>query len=326
MNVMMEYLKINKRFITKYMKLVLANKYNRKIAEEFYKTYVENRYSLIDEQLGKLNLKNEILKALDNLKKDLIKQDKETKDIVEQTRLYYNYVLYFDYVINSKSIEKIIIQIAEKKYQNVGQEYTELASAIYGEFLENQKEMQDFIKRFQSNEFNLEFEKSKNKPDIKRTTIKQNIKFPLLYSEYAIAKAMETEPISEDILFVEYHLIASAVINDITKGNVKSQYIASLPVTVLSKKQKAKRVLDILNSEFMKYKITFEISYKNFEKNKAKIYDLISQGYKFAVCIENENLKQEDIKRLEVFKYIITDENTSKTIENSNLKTQIIKF
>lgn len=326
MNVMMEYLKINKRFVTKYMKLVLANKYNRKIAEEFYKTYVENRYSLIDEQLGKLNLKNEILKALDNLKKDLIKQDKETKDIVEQTRLYYNYVLYFDYVINSKSIEKIIIQIAEKKYQNVGQEYTELASAIYGEFLINQKEMQDFIKGFQSNEFKLEFEKSKNKPDIKRTTIKQNIKFPLLYSEYAIAKAMETEPISEDILFVEYHLIATTVINDIIKGNVKSQYIASLPVTVLSKKQKAKRVLDILNSEFMKYKITFEISYKNFEKNKAKIYDLISQGYKFAVCIENENLKQEDIKRLEVFKYIITDENTSKTIENSNLKTQIIKF
>lgn len=326
MNVMMEYLKINKRFITKYMKLVLASKYNRKIAEEFYKTYVENRYSLIDEQLGKLNLKNEILKALDNLKKDLIKQDKETKDIVEQTRLYYNYVLYFDYVINSKSIEKIIIQIAEKKYQNIEQEYTELASAIYGEFLENQKEIQDFIKGFQSNEFNLEFEKSKNKPDIKRTTIKQDIKFPLLYSEYAITKAMETEPISEDILFVEYHLIASTVINDIIKGNVKSQYIVNLPVTVLSKKQKAKRLLDILNSEFMKYKITFEISYKNFEKNKAKIYDLISQGYKFAVCIENENLKQEDIKRLEVFKYIITDENTSKTIENSNLKTQIIKF
>lgn len=326
MNVMMEYLKINKRFITRYMKLVLASKYNRKIAEEFYKTYVENRYSLIDEQLGKLNLKNEILKALDNLKKDLIKQDKETKDIVEQTRLYYNYVLYFDYVINSKSIEKIILQIAGKKYQDIGQEYTELASAIYGEYLENQKEMQDFIKGFQSNEFDLEFERSKNKPDIKRTTIKQNIKFPLLYSKYAIAKAMETEPISEDILFVEYHLIASAVINDIIKGNVKSQYIVSFPVTVLNKKQKAKRILEILNSEFMKYKITFEISYKSFEKNKSKIYDLINQGYKFAVCIENDNLKQEDIKRLEVFKYILTDENTSKTIEIDNSKTQIIKF
>ncbi len=326
MNVMMEYLKINKRFITKYMKLVLSNKYNRKIAEEFYKTYVENRYSLIDEQLGKLNLKNEILKSLDNLKKDLIKQDKETKDIVEQTRLYYNYVLYFDYVINSKSIEKIILQIAGKKYQDIWQEYTELASAIYGEFLINQKEMQDFIKGFQSNEFKLEFEKSKNRPDVKRATIQQNIKFPLLYSEYAIAKAMGTEPISEDILFVEYHLIASTVINDIIKGNVKSQYIVSLPVTVLSKKQKARRLLEILNSEFMKYKITFEISYKNFEKNKAKIYDLISQGYKFAVLIENEKLKQENIKRLEVFKYIITDENTSKTIENSNSKIQIIKF
>lgn len=326
MNVMMEYLKINKRFITKYMKLVLSNKYNRKIAEEFYKTYVENRYSLIDEQLGKLNLKNEILKSLDNLKKDLIKQDKETKDIVEQTRLCYNYVLYFDYVINSKSIEKIILQIAEKKYPKYGQEHTELASAIYGVYLENQKEVQDFIKKFNSKEFGLEFNKSKNNPDIKRTKITHNIKFPLLYSEYAIEKAMETEPISEDILFVEYYLLASTIIDDITKGNVKSQYIVSLPVTVLSKKQKARRLLEILNSEFMKYKITFEISYKNFEKNKAKIYDLISQGYKFAVLIENEKLKQENIKRLEVFKYIITDENTSKTIENSNSKIQIIKF
>ncbi len=326
MNVMMEYLKINKKFITKYMKLVLASRYNQKIAEEFYRTYVENRYSLIDEQLGKLNLKNEILKALDDLKKKLIKQDKETKNTVELMRLYYNYVLYFDYVINSKSIEKIIFQIAEKKYQNMGQEYTELASAIYEEYLKNQRNIQNFINGFQSNEFNLKFEKSRNKPDIKRTTIKQNIKLPLLYSEYAIAKAMETEPISEDILFVEYYLVASVVISDITKGNVKSQYIVNLPVTVLSKKQKAKRLLEILNSEFMKYKITFEISYKNFEKNKAKIYDLISQGYNFAVCIENNDLKQEEIKRLEVFKYIITDENTLKVIEGKNLKTQIIKF
>lgn len=326
MNVMMEYLKINKKYITKYMKLVLASKYNRKIAEEFYKTYIENRYSLIDEQLGKINLKNEIIKALDNLAKELIKQDKEAKNIVEQTRLYYNYVLYFDYVINSKNIEKIILQIAEKKYPKFGQEHTELASAIYGVYLENQKEVQDFIKKFHSKEFGLEFNKSKNNPDIKRTKITHNIKFPLLYSEYAIEKAMETEPISEDILFVEYYLVASAIIEDITKGNTKSQYIVNLPVTILSKKQKTKRLLEILNSEFMKYKITFEIDYKNFEKNKAKIYDLISQGYKFVVYIENENLKQEDIKRLEVFKYILADENTSKTIENTNLKTQLIKF
>lgn len=326
MNVMMEYLKINKKYITKYMKLVLASKYNRKIAEEFYKVYIENRYSLIDEQLGRINLKNEIIKALDNLSKELIKEDKETKDIVEQTRLYYNYVLYFDYVINSKSIEKIILQMAEKKYPKYGQEHTELASAIYGVYLENQKEVQDFIKKFNSKEFCLEFNKSKNNPDIKRTKITHNIKFPLLYSEYAIEKAMETEPISEDILFVEYYLVASTIIDDITKGNTKSQYFVCLPTTVLAKKQKAKRLLEILNSEFMKYKITFEIDYKNFEKNKAKIYDLISQGYKFVVYIENENLKQEDIKRLEVFKYIVADENTSKTIENTNLKTQLIKF
>ena len=75
----------------------------------------------------------------------------------------------------------------------------------------------------------------------------------------------------------------------------------------------------------MKYKISFEIEFDDLEKNKAKIYELIGQGYKFAIKIKNQNeLKQEDIKRLEVFKYVIIDKNTN--ISNNEIKSKIIEF
>ena len=325
MNVMKEYLKVNKIFIINYMKLVLGNKYNKKISEEFYQTYISNRYSLIDEQLGKKNLKLEILKELDVLKKKLILEDKSTKPVVEQIRMFYNYIIYFDNVIHSKNIEKIILQVVEKKQEITGKEYPELYELIYEEIKNYYERITDIINNIQTKQFELEFKKNNVFPEIRKVTLKQNIKFPLLYSGYAIEKAMETEPISEDIHFVEYHLLAGTVLDDIINGNVKNQYIVQFPITVINKKQKTQRLLDIVNSEFMKYKISFEIEFDDLEKNKAKIYELIGQGYKFAIKIKNQNeLKQEDIKRLEVFKYVIIDKNTN--ISNNEIKSKIIEF
>ena len=325
MNVMREYLKVNKIFITNYIKLVLENKYNRKIAEKFYNTYISNRYSLIDEQLGKKNLKVEILKELEDLKKKLILEDKSTKSVVEQIRTFYNYIIYFDNVIHSKNIEKIILQVVETKQETTGKEYPELYDLIYVELKSYYEKITDIINNIQSKQFELEFKKNNIFPEIRKVELKQNIKFPMLYSEYAITKAMQTEPISEDIYFVEYHLLAGTVLNDIINGNVKRQYIVQFPITIINKKQKKQRLLDIINSEFMKYKISFEIDFEDIEKNKEKIYELIGQGYKFAVKIKERNdLKQEDMKRLEIFKYVIIEKNTN--INTSKIKSKIIKF
>ena len=237
MNVMNEYLKINKRFITKYVKLMLGNKYNRKIAEEFLNTYVSNRYLLIEEELGKNNLKTEISKELDELKIRLIAEDQASKNIVQQTRTCYNYLLYFDNVIHSKDIQKIIAQAVQKKEQITGKEYPELSNDIYEEIQNYKNQVNELKNRLKSKQFSLDFEKSITSPYIKNVEINQNIKFPVLYSQFAIKKAMETEPVFEDIFLVEYHLVAETVINDITNGDVRNQYIVKFPVKIMKKEQ-----------------------------------------------------------------------------------------
>lgn len=325
MNVMNEYLKINKKFITKYAKLMLGNKYNKKIAEEFLNTYVSNRYLLIDEELGKNNLKTEISKELDKLKTRLIAEDQTSKNIVHETRTYYNYLLYFDNVIHSKDMQKIIAQAVQKKEQISGKEYPELSNEIYEEIQNYNNQVNELKNRLKSKQFSLEVRKSTTSPYIKNVEINANIKFPILYSQFAIKKAMETEPIFEDMFFVEYHLIAEAVINDIINGDVRNQYIVKFPLEIMKKEQKKQRLLEILNNEFMKYKITFEINFNELESNKVKIYDLISQGYKFAVKIDDlDKLEQEDKRRLEIFKYVILNEGTS--MEDYEIKSRIIEF
>lgn len=324
MNVMVEYLKINKNFITKYLKIVLGKKYNKKISYEFYKTYIEQRYSFIDEQLSRTNIKTEILKKLDKTRKKLISENKELKDLIENTANFYNYILYFDNVINSKNIEKIIMKIAEQKKNITGQEEQDIQKNIKQTYIEYQKEIQNFFQKLSTTKFQLEFEKkyNNNNKEIREVKFKNNVKIPLLYSEYAIEKAMETEPIVEDKCFVEYHLVAKQILSDILKCDTKKEYIVKFPMSILSKKQKTKRLLEIINSTLMQNKVIMKIDYQDFEKNKAEIYKLINQGSKFCVDIqENYKINQNNMKRLEIFTYIIVQniENFKDTEYKLNL-------
>lgn len=270
MNVMVEYLKLNKKFINKYIKIMLGNKYNAKIAENFYEVYVQNRYLLLDEKMGKNNFKREILNELEKLKIKLIKEDKKIKIIAEQIRIFYDYIMYFDNVIYSKNIEKIVIQAVEKRKKITKRDDEQLKEKIEQVYNEYKNEVQNLINRYKSTEFYLEFTPAKERPKIKKVEIQQNIKFPLLYSEYAISKAIETNPIVEDICFVKYYMLSSKVIEDIITNKQKNEYIVRFPISILNKQQKKKRLMEIINAEFLKYKITLQIDYKDLEKNKTR--------------------------------------------------------
>lgn len=270
MNIMVEYLKLNKRFINKYIKIMLGNKYNAKIAESFYEVYVQNRYLLLDEKMGKNNFKREIINELEKQKLKLINEDKKLKIITEQIMIFYNYIMYFDNVIYSKNIEKIVIQAAEKRKKITGHDDVQLQEKIEQVYNEYKNEVYNLINKYKSSEFYLEFTSAKEMPKIKKAEIQQNIKMPLLYSEYAISKAIETNPIAEDICLVEYYMLSSKVIEDIITNKQKNEYVVRFPISILNKQQKKKRLMEIINSEFLKYKITLQIDYKDLKENKTR--------------------------------------------------------
>lgn len=324
MNVMVEYLKINKDFITKYIKAVLGKMYNKKITDEFYKTYIEQRYYYVDEQLGKTNIKNAILKKIDKTKRKLISEDKDNKIKINETAFFYNYILYFDNIINSRNINKVIIQIVEQKSKRTGKEEPELQKNIYDLYIKYQKEIQNFLQKFNTTKFELEFKKCNCSKDVKTVELKQKIKIPLLYSDFAIEKAMETEPIVEDKCLVEYHLIANRILNDILKCDTQKEYIVEFPISILSKKQKTKRLLDIINFTLMQSKIILKIDYKDFNNNKSTIYQLVQQGYKFCVNIDEEyEISPSNMKRLEIFAYVLAKNITK--YKNKEYKLNLIQ-
>lgn len=324
MNVMVEYLKINKNFVTQYIKTVLGKMYNKKITDEFYKAYVEQRYYYVDEQLGRTNIKTAILKKIDKTKRKLISEDKDNKTKINETAFFYNYVLYFDNVINSRNINKVIMQIVEQKSKKTGKEEPELQKNIYDLYIKYQKEIQNFLQKFNTTKFELELKKCNCSKDVKTVVLKQKIKIPLLYSDFAIEKAMETEPIVEDKCLVEYYLIANKILNDILKCDTQKEYIVEFPISILSKKQKTKRLLEIINFTLMQSKIILKIDYKNFNDNKETIYQLIQQGYKFCINIDEDcEISSNDMKRLENFAYILV-KNIAK-YKNKEYKLNLIQ-
>ena len=61
-----------------------------------------------------------------------------------------------------------------------------------------------------------------------------------------------------------------------------------------------------LKEEIIKYLEEKEIKYEDFESQKDKIYELIGEGFRFAIVIDNSFIPDyKNIQCLQLFKYII---------------------
>ena len=319
MNIMNEYIKITKNFITNYFRLVLGNKFNRNISNEFLDEYIQVRY-YEQEENNKNELKKEILEKLDIKKKQLIQEEPQNKENIEMIRIFYNFILYFDYVIQTKDIEKIIIKIYEKRKQILNKENEEFIDELTKLEEKHKKEIQDILNIIESKEFYLEQSRISEKPEIQEVNLKYNIRFPILYSDFAIKKAFETGNTREDKQFVEYYLLTGQVIKDILLGKMKKQYIVELVDTNLDKKQKMKRLLEIIKNPYIQDKISLKIEYKDFLKNKSAISEIIRQGFKIAIVLDDTfDLNIEELTRLEIFKFVLINK-TNKYYEDIKSK------
>ena len=142
--------------------------------------------------------------------------------------------------------------------------------------------------------------------NLKRISIIHNIKFPSIYSAEAIEKAFTTGVTKEDRLFVEFYLIAIRIILDVIKSDYRKKYFVIIDSSLLSKSQKINRLFEIVNNPIIQDRIIMQINFSDVENQKSTIYDFISQGYKFAVEL-NDNFIDEKIEaqKLDVFEYII---------------------
>lgn len=306
-NIMNEYIEITKKQINEYMRLVLGGQFNEKYCEIFTEKYINIRYYNYYEN----DIETTRRKILDHLKQteeDIVINNIDDREKIELMRIFFYYVLYFDNVAYYKDLRAKIAQIGKVKKKRMGNEFDE--EELYYKMQDYEKQKQELINDFSSEQFYIKLSKYSNKSNVFRVNLKyNNIKFPLEYSDFAINKAFQMGLVNEDKLVVEYYLTVLQILKDIVKQNFKRKYIVEFAATLLKKPRKIKSILNIIENSAVQDKISLKIKYEDFLKNKEEIYDLMRQGFKITVILDNSfeaNFK--NIESLQMFEFIIINQ------------------
>lgn len=324
-NIMNEYLEITKKQINEYMKLVFGDKFNQLYCDVYTERYINIRYFNYYENEYHESVRKKILEHFKRVGEELIINNINDREIIEAMRIFFYYVLYFDNVVYYKDLKNKIHQIAKVKMRAIGREIYDFEDRLYEKMQQCQNEKDELIKRFSSDEFYVKLTKYPDRLNVCRVNLKyNNIKFPLEYSDFAINKAFQMGLVSEDKLVVEYYLIVLQILKDVLKLNFKRKYVLEFAETLLKKPKKIKSLLNIINNSVIQEKISLKVKYEQFLKNKETVYELMREGYKITIILDNSfeaNFK--NMESLQMFEFVIINQNLKQYAEIINNKGEL---
>ncbi len=323
-NIMKQYTDLTKKQINAYMKLVFGNKFVKKYCDSYSQTYLNIRYNNFNDDNTNKTARKNIIEKLKETQDDLEISNISDREIIEQMRVFYYYVLYFDNVVYYKDLYKIIEKIEKLRKKILGKEEKNFKEKLYENILTYIEQKQLLINKFDSEVFYLKITSYEDSNDAYRINLKYNITFPEEYSNYAVERAFNKGIINEDRLLVEYYLTTVHVIKDILKANFKRQYILEFNNKLLKKPKKLKSLLNIINYSAIQEKVSLKIRYEYFLENKEKIYELMQEGFKFTIILDNSfEVNYKNIEDLNMFRYIIINKNIKNYEEINEYKNNL---
>ena len=313
-NIMEQYIEITKKQIEDYMKLVLEEKFNKTYCDLFIERYINIRYYNYYENEMAETIRRKILSHLKQVSEDMIINNINDRELIENMRVLFYYVLYFDNVVYYKNLENKIIQIAKLRMRIYGKITENFEKNLFQTMQKYINDKRKLVEKFLSNEFYLKITNYPDKLKIYRINLKfKNIKFPLEYSEFAINKAFQTGLMAEDKLVIEYYLVVLQILKDVLKLNFKRKYILEFADTLLKKPKKIKGILNIISSSAVQDKVSLKIKYEQFIQNKEIIYDLMRNGYKITIILDNSfDVTFKNIETLQMFEFVIISRDLKK--------------
>lgn len=311
---MEQYIEITKKQIEDYMKLVLEEKFNKTYCDLFIERYINIRYYNYYENEMAETIRRKILSHLKQVSEDMIINNINDRELIENMRALFYYVLYFDNVVYYKNLENKIIQIAKIRMRIYGKITENFEKNLFQTMQKYINDKRKLVEKFLSNEFYLKITNYPDKLKIYRINLKfKNIKFPLEYSEFAINKAFQTGLMAEDKLVIEYYLVVLQILKDVLKLNFKRKYILEFADTLLKKPKKIKGILNIISSSAVQDKVSLKIKYEQFIQNKEIIYDLMRNGYKITIILDNSfDVTFKNIETLQMFEFVIISRDLKK--------------
>lgn len=305
MNNIDKYIKFIKDYLTEYFKLIVKDKYKKIVYNEMLNTYIDIRYFNKYDKKYKQIEKNIEYYIQENLK-TLIEEDNKLVKNVNELYYFFWYLLYLDNTLEYDNLDKLIdkIIIDRKEKLDLNDDITkELKSLVK----ESEKKKNNFFNEYLSDTFNLEL-KSTNIKNVYNVLLSYNIKFPKIYSSYSINRVFKSDIISEDMCFIEYNMISKVVLDNIINKEYNKEYLVDFPFIITSKKEKTNRLLNIITNDLIRENVIIKVTYEYYTKYKSFISDLIKDGVKFAVIIDDTfDYEESSIIWLNIFTYIITN-------------------
>ena len=268
-NLANRYIELTKKEIISYLKLVFENKFSKKYCDLYMKKYIEIRYYNFYDYDTSRTLRKKILDNLRDLAEELCIENIEDREIIDQMCVFFYYILYFDNVSRVKSIEQTIEKIYKLRKRVLEKDEEEFKKELYNMLKEYKKEKEQLLDRFNQEEFFIKLTNYPKKLNVYRVNLKYNIKFPLVYSDFAINKAFNVGLINEDKLLIEYYLVASHVLKDVLKQNFIKEYVLEFTDKLLDKPNKLKNLLNIIDNNAIKDKVSIKLKYEAFIEYKS---------------------------------------------------------
>ena len=165
---------------------------------------------------------------------------------------------------------------------------------IIGEITKIQKTyigmLEEFIKKSETNMFDLKFNKLFTKKDMYGLELNHNITFSKVYSDYIIDKTYTEGIVAEDKLSVLLTLLSIQLIKDMVLSDFNKKYILYIPESLYDKDKKFERLLRMMDDKYAKDNVIILIAVEDLVGNKQIIKRARKMGYKFALAFDKETV------------------------------------
>ena len=322
-NLMEQYIKTTTTFLKNFTKMFLAEKYNEEISNEYIAAYIDSRiynYGETEQKFFYKRIYASLLEKKNEIQKLYPKID---ENVLENHLKLYEFVFYIDDVRPISDLTEFVKQICDKRrtlFEIEG--IKNIENRILKIIKKYREEKEDFIKKYQTEDFSIQIDKYTLIKNTYKVTINYNFKIPYIYSNTVINEVYNDGTVNEDKLIIEYILLTLECIKDINNADFSTKYLVDFANTLYKKQKKLKQTLRVINNAAIQDKIILKIYYQDFEENKELIYSLIKEGYRFAIIID-DSFKPTllNIKKLSIFEFLLVPEqckNYEKIKENEN--------
>ena len=136
-NIMEQYIDITKKQIQEYMQLVFEESFNKEYCDLFTERYINIRYYNYYENEVIETMRRKILEHLKRVGEDIIINNINDRELIENMKVFFYYVLYFDNVVYYKDLRTKINQIAKVKKRIFGNVTNEFEEELYQKIQEH---------------------------------------------------------------------------------------------------------------------------------------------------------------------------------------------